>query len=53
MSTISLYVQQLNTNDIVINIPPKKKIVSFEKSTNPTIRRNNERNNESKCCSVL
>jgi hypothetical protein len=36
----------------VIRIPPKKKIVSFENSTNLTIRRNNEIY-ESKCCSVL
>ena len=50
----------INTNDIVINLPPKinnniiikKKIVSFENSTNLTIRRNNERY-DSKCCSVL
>ena len=42
----------INTNDIVIRIPPKKKIVSFENSTNLTIRRNNE-SYESKCCSVL
>ena len=42
----------INTNDIVIILPPKKKIVSFENTTNLTIRRNNDRY-DSKCCSVL
>jgi hypothetical protein len=48
-----------NNNDIIINLPQKinnnivkKKNVSFENSTNLTIRRNNIRY-ESKCCAVL
>ena len=47
-----------NNNDIIINLPEKinnniiKKKVTFDNSTNLTVRRNNARY-ESKCCSIL
>jgi len=58
INTVENNVNIININDVVIDLPPKinnivkKKIVSFENSTNQIVRRNNTRY-ESKCCSIL
>jgi hypothetical protein len=57
IKTVENNINIINTNDVVIDLPPKvnnilKKIVSFENSTNQIVRRNNTRY-ESKCCSIL